>query len=276
MRLTKITTVAAILALTPIAVVRAAETGDTWLTTKAKIAVLGAVGTSATQVHVVTNDGLVTLHGTVTSASDKTDAESAVKKLDGVKKVRNLLEVVASKKQDTVAASDSDVGDKVKNVLQADAVLKSETGIKVDSVNAGTVVLSGNASTLSNHLRAIEDVRKVPGVKRVASTIESPDSKAVRQISMHDTARAVKADAKEKTGGLKQSVSDAYITTKTKARLLADSKTPGTAINVDTQDGVVTLSGTVNDTVAKRAAETKAAKVDGVKSVRNDLEVKTD
>jgi len=275
MKSLNILTLAAALLLLPLSA-RAADSSDTWITTKAKVAVLSSVGTTGTKVHVDTNDGLVTLHGTVASGADKTAAENAVRKLDGVKQVRNLLEVVAEKNQDRVSASDDDVETHAKNALGDDPVLKRETAIKVESVNKGTVVLSGKATSLSNHLRAIEDVRAVPGVRRVASTIESPDSKAVRD-SMMGSAKGEKNEAKTTAepaaNGIADQASDAYITTKAKARLLIDSKTPATAINVDTDNGVVTLFGTVSDETTKAKAEEEVRKVDGVKQVHNEIEI---
>jgi hyperosmotically inducible protein len=67
-----------------------------------------------------------------------------------------------------------------------------------------------------------------------------------------------------------------YITSATKMRLLADSRTPGLRINVDTTDGVVTLFGTVESEEAKGAADLEASRVNGVKHVVNRLEVKPD
>ena len=66
---------------------------------------------------------------------------------------------------------------------------------------------------------------------------------------------------------------DVYITSMTKMRLLADSRTPALDINVDTRDGVVTLFGIVPGKEAKRAAEADARKVSGVRQVRNELQV---
>lgn len=258
------------LSVSPIA---AAETPDAWVTTKAKIAILSAIGTSGTSVHVDTVDGLVTLHGTVASAQEKSDAEAAAKKIDGAKKVRNLLEVVKAKDEKAVTASDAAVADKAKQALRDDPALRGETGIAVKSVNKGTVLLDGKATSLSNHLRAIEDVRAVPGVKRVASTIESPDSKEVRDAMLpKDGAKA--ADAKDGKG-MSGTMKDAYITSATKLRLLTDRKTPGMDINVDTNDGVVTLFGTVPDATAKAKAEEEARKVTGVKKVVNEIAVST-
>jgi hyperosmotically inducible periplasmic protein len=281
MRIVKAAVVGAALLLAPLAA-RAGGASDTGLTTKSKVAVLTAVGTTGTDVHVDTVDGLVTLHGTVASAADKAAAEKAVGGIDGVKKVRNLLEVVAAKDQKAVEAADGKIAERVKKTLAEDSLLRNEKGIEVESVNAGTVLLSGKASTLGNHLRAIEIARGVPGVRRVASAIRSPDSKAVRDSAMGAAEKAAgdaeetTSEAKSSGASLSRSAKDAYITSRAKARLLADAATRGGSIDVDTKDGVVTLSGTVESRTAKTKAERDVAKLDGVRSVRNEIEVRND
>ena len=55
--------------------------------------------------------------------------------------------------------------------------------IAVQSVNQGVVLLAGTATTLSAHLRAVEVVAGVPGVRRVASEVQSPDTLADAEIS---------------------------------------------------------------------------------------------
>jgi osmotically-inducible protein OsmY len=54
---------------------------------------------------------------------------------------------------------------------------------------------------------------------------------------------------------------------------MADSAAPAMDINVDTEDGVVTLFGVVPTKEAKAAAEADVKKVAGVKSVDNALQV---
>src|SRR5215813_12126765 len=68
---------------------------DAWITTKAKMALLTTEGVSAMAVNIDTIDGQVTLHGKVASAAEKAKAEDAVKRIDGVRGVRNLLQVVS-------------------------------------------------------------------------------------------------------------------------------------------------------------------------------------
>ena len=68
-------------------------------------------------------------------------------------------------------------------------------------------------------------------------------------------------------------IDDASITASIKTALLADKRTEGFDINVDTKSGNVTLSGGA-DSLADRAAATEIAKnVKGVMSVDNQLKI---
>lgn len=82
-----------------------------------------------------------------------------------------------------------------------------------------------------------------------------------------------------KSGAQKQAAkrvaSDSLITSKAKAELLAEKNLKSLQISVKTFNGVVILSGFVDDEVSKLKAETIVAKIDGVKSVKNSLVVKS-
>ena len=54
---------------------------------------------------------------------------------------------------------------------------------------------------------------------------------------------------------------------------MASSETPGADINVDTRNGVVTLFGVVDSSLAKQAVEAEVRKVGGVENVVNDLQI---
>jgi hypothetical protein len=73
--------------------------------------------------------------------------------------------------------------------------------------------------------------------------------------------------------GLGAAARDLWITSATKMRLLADSRTPALDIHVDTRAGVVTLFGMVPSQEARAAAEADAHTVSGVQRVVNDLQV---
>jgi len=257
---------AAMLMCTAAPGVARAASSDAWITTKAKMALLTTEGVSTTAVNVDTTDGRITLHGKVQSNDEKAKAENAVKGIDGVREVRNLLQVVPQKRESSVKRTDGELKRAVEQALTRDKAL-ADSSISVQSVNDGVVLLAGKANTVSDHLRAIEDASRVAGVRRVATEVQSPDRLADDEIwhsrrAPVDTAR-----------GVGDSASDLRITSATKMRLIADSSTPALDINVDTRDGVVTLFGMVPSASSKRAAEDDARKVSGVKRVVNELQV---
>ena len=238
-----------------------ATTSDAWITTKAKMALLTTEGVSGTTINVDTVNGLITLHGKVSSADEKAKAESAARGIEGVKNVRNLLQVVSEKRENAVAESDDRIKQRVQDELKTD---KAFNDVSVQSVNNGVVLLAGSVETLGNHLRAVEHAARVKGVKRVASEIKSPDKLADSEI-YND-----RPDASAKAGS---TMTDMWITSAVKMRLMADDRTPALDVNVDTNNGSVTLFGMVPTAAAKAAAEEDAKKVSSVKAVVNRLEV---
>jgi hyperosmotically inducible protein len=247
---------------------------DAWLTTKAKIAIFTSIGAKGTSVHVDTVNGKMTLHGKVASRADKESAEKTARGIDGVKEIRNLLQVVSAAEEDRVEKSDAIIQKDVEAALSKDGALK-QSSVSVRSVNKGTVLLGGKTESLSAHLRAIETARSVAGVRSVRSEIESPDAKADTEIWRNIGGMTEKTGSglKSAAGSLETAMTDVYITATTKMRLFANKATPGLDINVDTDDGVVTLFGSVPTAAAKATAEAEAQKVSGVKRVINELQV---
>jgi|SRR6185312_14478238 len=68
-------------------------------------------------------------------------------------------------------------------------------------------------------------------------------------------------------------VTDDYLIDSIRSKLAADQVVKGGAINVDVKAGVVTLSGTVEEDKQKNKAEKIAKKVNGVKSVVNEIKI---
>lgn len=64
-----------------------------------------------------------------------------------------------------------------------------------------------------------------------------------------------------------QPVDDTWITTKVKSSLLADTDTAGTDIQVETNNGVVALSGNVGSQAEAEAATRIASEIEGVVNV---------
>jgi hyperosmotically inducible protein len=70
-----------------------------------------------------------------------------------------------------------------------------------------------------------------------------------------------------------QNLDDTNVTAAVKAQLGQDKLSTLTRIDVDTNDGVVALNGTVESAEQRARAEQLARKVNGVKRVVNNLQV---
>ena len=243
---------------------------DPWITLKTKIALLTTDNLDAHAIHVDTINGRVTLHGKTDTGAEKALAAQVAERIEGTRQVRNLLQVVPESKRKVTNLDDAAVKERAEAALRSDPRL-SDSHVTVKSVNKGVVLLSGTAASLTDHLRAIRDVVSIDGVRRVASDVQSPDVLADREI-VADEAKA-SATPPSSESSTKQAISDMWITTATKSRLMVDTETPAMDINVDTDGGVVTLFGVVPTEAAKKAAEADAKKVSGVKAVENDLQV---
>ena len=68
-------------------------------------------------------------------------------------------------------------------------------------------------------------------------------------------------------------VDDAWITSKVESKLAADPEVNNFEIDVDTQEGVVRLSGNVEQEKARQEAEKLARNTEGVKAVKNEIEL---
>lgn len=146
---------------------------------------------------------------------------------------------------------DSAITAKVNTALIEDPQVKAR---QVDVETArGVVQLNGFVDTTAAKDRATTVARSVPGVQTVHNNL-------VVQTS-------------ERTVGVV--VDDATITAKVKTALIGNEATKAHQINVSTRQGVVQLSGFVDDSGEKQTAEMLARNVAGVHSVDNQLEVKS-
>jgi hyperosmotically inducible periplasmic protein len=145
---------------------------------------------------------------------------------------------------------DSVTTGRVKAALIADPVTKAHQ-IDVETFK-GTVQLNGFVDSSASKSRAAEVARGTKGVTAVQNNL------------------TVKTDPR--TG--EQVVDDGAITMKVKVALAGDPRTKAHQVNVETREGVVQLSGFVDNSEAKSTAEELAKAVDNVKSVDNELSVK--
>ena len=101
------------------------------------------------------------------------------------------------------------------------------------------------------------------------------DKMATTTDKMATTTDKAATTANRATTETAVAVDDAAITTKVKTAVLAEPGLKSLQINVDTKDAVVTLSGTVDTPELKSRAVQIAQGVQGVKSVNDNLSVKT-
>jgi osmotically-inducible protein OsmY len=244
---------------------------DAWITTKAKIALWTAKGIDSSDIHVDTINGTITLHGKTDSVASKQNAEREAKRIDGVKNVRNLLQVVPSEQKKAISRSDKEIKDAITSAFKADDTL-TRSSFDVASVSDGVVLLKGKADDLSDEARAVRIARRVDGVRQVVSEIKGTD-RFRDEDDFATTRRDVTPTRDTAAREPKRRMPDSFITSDVKMRLLAEENVPALDINVDTDDGVVKLFGTVPSNEAKQAAELQARKVTGVTRVENDLQI---
>ena len=70
-------------------------------------------------------------------------------------------------------------------------------------------------------------------------------------------------------------VDDTAITTSVKARFVDNKEVDASSISVETLNGTVMLSGFAKNSTEKATAETIAMKVKGVKSVKNEIAIRS-
>jgi hyperosmotically inducible protein len=143
------------------------EVSDSWLTAKTKIALFADERVKGRQVGVETVKGVVTLRGKVDSDEAKAAAASLAQGIEGVKSVRNDLQVVAPADRKAVDVSDKDITSQVQDRLSKDPRLK-----KVDvRTDGGVVSLTGDVPGIGASARASEIAREVPSVRSVKNEL---------------------------------------------------------------------------------------------------------
>jgi hyperosmotically inducible protein len=142
---------------------------DSWITAKAKIALFADSRVKGRQINVETKKGLVMLRGKVDSDEAKNAAEETAKNIDGVKSVKNELQVVAPSKRKAVEEKDDAINDRVKREIAKDSRL-SKASIDVKT-NAGVVSLTGEVPDITSSAKASWTAWKVVGVKSVKNDL---------------------------------------------------------------------------------------------------------
>jgi hyperosmotically inducible periplasmic protein len=201
-------------------------------------------------IKVKSDNGIVTLSGTVQETWHKTMAEETVRSLPGVTNVNNQITVTASPAS---ASSDAWVSEKVRGTL---LFHRSVSYVNTDvSVTDGRVTLRGKASSEAQKQLTTEYANDVSGVKTVDNQMTVTNA----------------PEKSDRTKGEK--IDDASITTQVKMSLEYHHGSDGFDTKVSTHKGVVTLAGTAKNQAEIDLATKRVNDVYGVKSVDNQMTV---
>jgi osmotically-inducible protein OsmY len=196
---------------------------------------------------VTVNNGVVTLEGTVGSAYEKDRAYDDVRWIQNVEGVNNKLRVEWWEKrgvrEQRPFPSDTDLNKAVRDALDRDIRLNaSDISTKV---SYGCVTLDGTVYTHYEKRIAEQDAHDVVGVGWVTNNL-------LARVDMRE---------------------DWAVLDDVKFNLDTDATTEGLDIAVKVNNGVVTLSGSVNTWYERSHAQDVAGKVKGVKKVVNQIEI---
>ncbi len=216
------------------------------------------------EIDATVEDGVVTLSGIVESNIEKELAEEIARGVEGVREVDNKISVEPeseSRREDPGffrAVEDASTTARVKYNLLWNRNT-SGIDIKVNTVN-GTVTLTGLIGSKIEKDLAIQIAKNTKGVTEVIDRLGVSDKEVVED----------QKNILQKTGRF---MSDAWITSKVKTVFLFSKNTEGSEITVSTQEGVVTLEGSVKSEKQKQQVIQLAKEVVNVKSVQPNLTI---
>jgi osmotically-inducible protein OsmY len=195
-------------------------------------------------------DGVVTLTGTVADSSQKSLAEDTVASLPGVRKVDNQLLING---EQPAEHSDTWISMKVKTALLFHRNV-SATGTTVYTRD-GVVTLEGVADSeaakelTTQYAKDVDNVKEVRNNMTIAQAPTAPD------------------------GTISDKIDDASITAEVKSSLLSHRSTSALRTTVSTTDGVVTVGGIAKNDAEKTLVTMLATDVKGVTTVINNMTI---
>jgi osmotically-inducible protein OsmY len=230
--------------------VRDAKISDQELEKNIDKALLTDPATDSYEVNVSATNGKVTLTGKVDSWQEKQLSEKVAKGIVGVKEVENNIYFEYVKNR-----TDHEIKSDIVQTLNWD--IRVDDGLISVDVNNGIVTLTGTVGSVAEQSQAVVD-SWVVGVKEVNDG-GLIISKWARDDVMRDDKYVTKSD-----DAIKQAVRDAF---------LYDPRVVSFNPEVEVSNGIVTLTGVVDNLKAKRAAEIDARNVVGVWKVNNLLKI---
>lgn len=216
---------------------------------------------SGHDIDVDVDGTVVTLKGTVATAAERERAERLAK-LDGVTRVVNEIKIDPAAKRMSRADRAAE-----KTKAGTNKAIDATKGAAEKTVDKTKEIAGKTADKTKEIAGKTADKSKEVG----KTTAEK--SKAGAGVAK-DAGKDIGQKTKEAASTTGEAITDGWITTKVKAKMVDERLLKGSDINVDTNDHVVTLKGTVASEAGKARAEEIARTTDGVKRVVNQLVVK--
>jgi hyperosmotically inducible protein len=135
--------------------------------------------------------------------------------------------------------------------------------VKFNANNTYTVVITGKAKGMPKLEATIVEDKLVGAIK----------SGEMTRAEYEKNKESYAEEAKRLGRKIGAGANDGWLWTKTRASLAAEDDLRDSTINVDVDNDVVTLSGTVANATQKAKAEKIASSIEGVKSVKNQLTI---
>ncbi len=157
-------------------------------------------------------------------------------------------------------------------VAPAGAVVADRTAVAVDNAAANTRNAAAVAADKTRDVAATA----VEKTKEVAANVADKTRNAAAVVAGRTEVAADKAEVKSDVAARKSgvAVADSVITTKVKADIFKEPELKSMAIHVETEKGVVMLSGFVDTKADADKAVRLAKSVEGVTSVKSAIKVK--
>lgn len=202
------------------------------------------------------------LTGKVESDVEKDLAEQIAKDIDGIEKVDNQLTV--GTEGDRSKAGERTLAERMSDSATT-ATIKSKLlwndsteglNIHVDT-QSGLVILTGETDSAASKELAERLAEDTDGVRDVRNELQVTGEDATE-------AKGTVAETADDAGNV---ISDAWITSKVKSSYLFSRSLSGLDISVDTNNGKVTLEGSVDTEAEKGLAEQTAKNIRGVREV---------
>lgn len=250
-------------------IARTIESG--WTTTKIQAKYFTDADVKGRNIDVTTRDGVVTLSGEVENEAARQKAVQIARQTEGVRDVQDRLRVASSADSGGAAAgagtdaarpTDEQLVSRVQSKFyQAEDLRTSTIDVKASE---SVVTLAGTVASESRRRQALSLARNANGVS------------AVRDELRVDQAAAATAEpaAQMPTGvAARTDLGDGWITTKIQAQFYLDPDIKGRNVEVTTKNGVVTLTGTVDNDIMRQQALAIAKDTDDVTRVVDRLTV---